>query len=53
MSFSRYDHSPPGFSRPSPEPEVRRAIMTKWAMFDQGRAREVRCADARNGGARP
>jgi hypothetical protein len=53
MSFSRYDHPTNAFSRPAPEPEVRRAIMAKWAMFDQSRAREARAAGVSNRSARP
>ncbi len=42
MSFSRYDYLDIGSSRPAPEPEVRRAIMAKWALAERGRRRKAR-----------
>lgn len=53
MSFSRHDQSTNAFSRPAPEPEVRRAIMAKWAMVEQTRSRETRAAGSGNGRDRP
>ena len=49
MSFSR---SPDAFSRPAPEPEVRRAIMAKWALSERGRGQNARTASPSNGSAR-
>ena len=42
MSISRYDYLDSASSRPAPEPEVRRAIMAKWATVERGRPRKAR-----------
>lgn len=52
MFFSRYDHPPNAMSRPSPEPEVRRAIMGKLALSERNQVRDARTASANKEGAR-
>jgi hypothetical protein len=50
MSFSRYDYLDIASSRPAPEPEVRHAIMAKWALAERRRRQKARTCCATSGG---
>lgn len=50
MSFSRYDDLDSASSRPTPEPEVRHAILSKWSPAERGRRRETRTCSATSPG---
>ena len=44
MSFSRFDYLDTASSRPAPEPEVRRAIMAKWALAGRAHRKARTCS---------